>query len=96
MAVYLLFFLLSFFRRFLFCFVLFFRDKIVLTNTTSTIQVNVVCVRVFLQNNRGNDRVSSTHDRSSELEGIIRCVCGHASPSRHHNPVLLVYPAALR
>lgn len=53
------------------------------------------CFFSFLQDHRGNGRISSAHDRSSELEGVIRRVLGHASSPRHYDPVFLVYSAAL-
>lgn len=50
---------------------------------------------VFLQDNSWNDRLPSPNDRSTKLEGVVRRCGFYASPSCYHDPVFLVYPAAL-
>lgn len=73
-----------------------FNDKKAQTYGATRTEVNVLCVGFFfLQNHRGNGRVSSAYDWSSELKGVDRHVCGYASPPSHHDPVFLVYSATL-
>ena len=50
---------------------------------------------VFLQDNSWNDRLPSPNDRSTKLEGVVHRCGFYASPSCYHDPVFLVYPAAL-